>query len=76
MVWLKSLNMLFHVEFSLWMIWRSRDWNMVVEKEPWAYWRIVDHLKKDPTMLGVDIDVMVVEQLEIATLRDSGYSDS
>ncbi len=27
-------------------------------------------------MLGVDIDVVVVEQLEIATLHDSGYSDS
>ncbi len=48
---------------------------MVVEKEPQAYWRIVDHVKKDPTMLGVDIDVVVVEQLEIATLHDDGYSD-
>jgi len=27
-------------------------------------------------MLGVDMDVVVVEQLEIATLHDSGYSDS
>jgi len=47
---------------------------MVVEKEPQAYWRILDHVK-DPTMLGVDPDVVVVEQLEIATLHDSGYSD-
>jgi len=58
------------------MIWRSRDWKMVVEKEPQAYLSIIDHLKKDPTMLGVDMDVAVVEQLEIATLHDSGYSDS
>jgi len=49
---------------------------MVVEKEPQAYLSIIDHLKKDPTMLGVDMDVAVVEQLEIATLHDSGYSDS
>ncbi len=68
--------MLFHVEFSLWMIWRSRDWNLVVEKVPQAYRRIVDHVKKDPTMLGVDLDVVVVEQLQIATLHDDGYSDS
>jgi len=27
-------------------------------------------------MLGVDIDVVVVEQLEIATLHDDGYFDS
>jgi hypothetical protein len=47
---------------------------MVVEKEPQAYWRIVDHVK-DP-MLGVDIDVVLVEQLEIASLHDDGYSDS
>jgi hypothetical protein len=33
-------------------------------------------VKKDPTMLGVDIDVVVVEQLEIASLYDDGYSDS
>ncbi len=33
-------------------------------------------MKKDPTMLGVDIDVVVVEQLEIASLYDDGYSDS
>jgi len=26
-------------------------------------------------MLGVDPDVVAVEQLEIATLHDSGYSD-
>jgi len=68
--------MLFHVEFSLWMIWRSRDWNLVVEKVTQAYWKIVDHVKKDPTMLGVDLDVVVVEQLQIATLHDDGYSDS
>jgi len=30
---------------------------------------------KDP-MLGVDIDAVVVEQLEVATLHDDGYSDS
>jgi len=35
---------------------------------------MVDHVK-DP-MLGVDIDALVVEQLEIATLHDDGYSDS
>jgi hypothetical protein len=33
-------------------------------------------VEKDPTMLGVDIDVVVVEQLEIASLHDDGYSDS
>jgi len=33
-------------------------------------------VKKDPTMLGVDLDVVVVEQLQIATLHDNGYSDS
>ncbi len=33
-------------------------------------------MKKDPTMLGVDMDVVVVEQLEIASLYDDGYSDS
>jgi hypothetical protein len=33
-------------------------------------------VKKDPTMLGVDMDVVVVEQLEIASLYDDGYSDS
>jgi hypothetical protein len=27
-------------------------------------------------MLGVDIDALVVEQLEVATLHDDGYSDS
>ncbi len=68
--------MLFDAEFSLWMIWRSRDWKMVVEKEPQAYWRIVDHVKMDATMLGVELDIGVVEQLEIATLQDNGYSDS
>jgi hypothetical protein len=66
--------MLFHAKFSLWMIWRSKNWKIVVEKELQAYWRIVDHVK-DP-MLGVDIDVVVVEQLEIATLHDDGYFDS
>jgi len=49
---------------------------MVVEKEPQAYWRIVDHVKKDPTMLRLDIDVVVVEQLEIETQHDDGYSYS
>jgi hypothetical protein len=34
---------------------------------------MVDHLK-DP-MLGVDIDAVVIEQFEVATLHD-GYSDS
>jgi hypothetical protein len=33
-------------------------------------------VEKDPTMFVVDIDVAVVEQLEIATLHDDGYSDS
>jgi len=46
---------------------------VVVEKEPQA-WRMVDHVK-DP-MLGVDMDVVVVEQLEGATLHDDGYFDS
>jgi len=27
-------------------------------------------------MLGVDIDALVVEQMEVATLHDDGYSDS
>jgi len=27
-------------------------------------------------MLGVDIDAVVVEQLEVATLHDDGYFDS
>jgi len=27
-------------------------------------------------MLGVNIDAVVVEQLEVATLHDDGYSDS
>ncbi len=48
----------------------------MVEKVTQAYWKIVDHVKKDPTMLGVDLDVVVVEQLQIATLHDDGYSDS
>jgi hypothetical protein len=30
----------------------------------------------DATMLGVELDIGVVEQLEIATLQDNGYSDS
>ncbi len=34
---------------------------------------MVDHAK-DP-MLGVDIDAVVVEQLEAATLHDDGYFD-
>jgi len=58
------------------MIWRSRDLKMVVEKELQAYLNIVDHVKKDPTMLGLDIDVVVVKQLEIETQHGDGYSDS
>ncbi len=46
---------------------------VVVEREPQAR-SMVDHVK-DP-MLGVDIDAVVVEQLEVATLHDDGYSDS
>jgi len=65
--------MLFHAKFSLWMIWRSRNWKMVVEKEVQAYLRIVDHVKKEPTMLGLDIDVVVVEQLEIETFIEFDY---
>jgi hypothetical protein len=35
---------------------------------------MVDHVT-DP-MLGVDIDAVLVEQLEVATVNDDGYSDS
>jgi hypothetical protein len=35
---------------------------------------MVDHVK-DP-MLGVDIDVVLIEQLEVATLHDDDYFDS
>jgi hypothetical protein len=34
------------------------------------------HTRISVTPLGVNIDVVVVEQLEVTTLHDDGYSDS